>query len=172
MIADEEIHIKGTGKWRLPNVPHKGWECDFVEDLGSPLAICEMCEEQVIRYVHHMRHPDYDGELACGCICAGHMEESLVWARRRERQLKNRLTRRSKWACRKWRVSAAGNPYLNSGEFNVVVYPRQQGQSWRVSHRVTGRTYFSPHVYASEVAAKVAIFDAINPQTIKQEQTS
>lgn len=47
------------GKWSMPGVPHKGWTCIDIEDLGAPDAVCEMCERQDIRYVHAMEHPDY-----------------------------------------------------------------------------------------------------------------
>src|SRR5262249_44444099 len=81
-------HVKGTGKWRQPGVPHRGWECTGIEDLGACAITCEMCEVQLIRYVHEMRHPDYPDALNVGCICAGHMEEDLVGAREREEDFK------------------------------------------------------------------------------------
>src|SRR4051794_39614902 len=71
------------GKWSQPGVPHRGWSCVDIEDLGAPDLVCEMCERQEIRSVHHMEHPDYPGSLRCGCICAGHMEEDLTGAQRR-----------------------------------------------------------------------------------------
>jgi hypothetical protein len=39
----------GTGKWAQPGVPHRGWTCINVEDLGEPLHTCEMCEVMVVR---------------------------------------------------------------------------------------------------------------------------
>jgi hypothetical protein len=73
-------HTSGTGKWRRPGVPHKGWQCIDIEDLEEPCHVCEMCEVQIVRYVHTMFHPDY-GTLEVGCICAGYMEQDLVGAR-------------------------------------------------------------------------------------------
>src|SRR5262245_58588209 len=98
---DEGCHVSGTGKWRLPGVPHKGWQCLDVEDLDEPSFICEMCEVQIIRYVHHMWHDDYGG-LKVGCICAGHMEQDIVGARRREASFKLTLARRRRWLSRRW----------------------------------------------------------------------
>ena len=46
-----------------------------VEDLGKVDAGCEMCETQEIRYVHHMKHPEYPGSLGVGCVCAGKIED-------------------------------------------------------------------------------------------------
>ena len=58
--------------WNNPNVPHSGWVCTGITDLGAPSGICQMCGHQIIRYVHHMIHPNYRS-LGVGCICAGKM---------------------------------------------------------------------------------------------------
>ena len=60
-----------TGKWRDPKVPHKGWSCFEIFDAGKPDRVCQMCEQQQIRYVHVMKHPDYLETLNVGCVCAG-----------------------------------------------------------------------------------------------------
>jgi hypothetical protein len=59
------------GKWSQQGVPQKGRICISFEDLGEPATQCEMCENQDIRYVHQMQHPDYPHILECGCVCAG-----------------------------------------------------------------------------------------------------
>jgi len=43
---------RATGKWSQAGVPHRGWTCVDIDDLGEPSATCEMCETQEIRYVH------------------------------------------------------------------------------------------------------------------------
>ena len=43
--------------WKRDDVPHSGWECTGVTDLGSPCGICEVCGHQIIRYAHPMVHP-------------------------------------------------------------------------------------------------------------------
>jgi hypothetical protein len=45
------------GKWSVPGIPHSGWTCVAVTDLGEVGPICEMCETQAIRYVHTMENP-------------------------------------------------------------------------------------------------------------------
>jgi hypothetical protein len=150
---------EGTGKWCVPGVPHKGWECVDIDDLEKPCFVCEMCEVQVIRYVHHMAHTDYPDVLRTGCICAGYMEQDLVGARRREASFKSR---RANWLRRHWRVSANGNEFLNTADgFNVVVF--QKGALWhaRFLDKATGYTRFSERHYVSPSAVKLAAFDAI-----------
>jgi hypothetical protein len=70
----EVTFVRGLGKWRTRGVPHKGWTCTHVYDVyddDDELKTCEMCEHAAIRYVHVMRHQDYEGELEVGEICAG-----------------------------------------------------------------------------------------------------
>jgi hypothetical protein len=97
------------GKWSQPGVPHKGWTCIDVYDVGEPSHLCEMCEEQLVRYVHVMEHPDHSEALDVGCVCAGNMEQDPVGARKRETRLKSRQRQRGQWLDKPWRVSEKGN---------------------------------------------------------------
>jgi hypothetical protein len=154
----------GTGKWRQGGVPHKGWTCVRIEDLEVPSHVCEMCENQLVRYVHTMRHPEYPEVLRVGCICAGHLEEDVTGARRRETNLKSVGRRRALWLARKWRVSRKGNPYLNTNDgFNVVVFRNDRSGTWagRIEHRPSGYVLKSRQTYGSETAVKLSAFEAI-----------
>jgi hypothetical protein len=93
-----------------------------------------MCEAQEVRYVHTMEHPGCAEELRVGCICAGHMEEDLVGARKREDAFKASRSRRARWLTREWRTSRACNEYLNTDGFNVVVYPI--GAAWGARYSI------------------------------------
>ena len=125
------------GKWSEPSVPHKGWSCVDTEDLGEPSHTCEMCEFAECRYVHYMEHPDYPQVLGVGCVCAEHMEEDYVAPREREKRMRSRASRRSRWLSRQWRTSGKGNPSLNSDGYNIVVY--QTGAAMEVPHCPTRR---------------------------------
>ena len=158
------------GKWSDPEVPHKGWWCVGVEDLGEPDATCEMCEERVIRYVHEMHHVDYPEPLFTGCICAGNMEQDMQAAREREQKVRNkaanRARRRARWLDRTWHRSARGNQYINTDGMNVTIYRGWvdgHGFGWRstIEDRATGRQLCSRRKYESEDAIKLAAFDAM-----------
>jgi hypothetical protein len=151
-----------SGKWNYNDVPKRGWTCLNIADFEEPCHICEMCEARDVRYVHTMWHPDYYHELDVGCICAGHMEGNPAAARLREQDFIKRNARRSKWLQREWRVSYAGNSYLNVDGFNVVVYRRNDYWSACVKHRETGYKRFSQRRYATANQAKLASFDAMN----------
>ena len=154
--------MRGTGKWALPGVPHKGWTCIDIEDLEEPSAICEMCETQQIRYVHIMSHPNYPDELRCGCDCAGEMESDYAGAERRDKAMRNAATRKSRWLTRSWRTSANGNPFINTTDgYNVVVFTKGKGWRFSVTNRQTNYKLSSRKFLATEDAAKLRAFDAI-----------
>ena len=123
---------KNHGKWSMPDVPHRGWDCVGLEDLGDLIGTCEMCETQSIRYVHHMEHPAYPHVLSVGRVCAGNMEEDYAGARHREQQAKSLPGRRSRWMKARWRQSPRGNLYINRNGFNIVLYQRFDGWAYRI----------------------------------------
>ncbi|HWK94504.1 MAG TPA: hypothetical protein VNR39_03680 [Pseudolabrys sp.] len=155
------------GKWSQPGVPHKGWSCEGTDDLGPDREnwqTCEMCEAMEIRYVHSMTHPDYPGQLDCGCVCAGHMEQDLQAARDREASMKKSAKQRIAFPRRReWRVSTNGNPTIRIDGWLVTVFARGVGYRAVVSRN--GEKYWLPQsgpAYATTEDAKLAAFDAIS----------
>jgi hypothetical protein len=67
MSDEQEAQRRGLGKWGRAGVPRKGWDnVDWYDcggdDMGPAAESrrqCEMCETVMIRYVHVMRHADY-----------------------------------------------------------------------------------------------------------------
>jgi hypothetical protein len=177
--------MSGRGKWSQPGVPHKGWSCTDIEDLGEPSATCEMCEVMAIRYVHHMEHPDYPDMLGCGCVCAGNMEQDLAGARLRERNFRARQRRQAaidrnrqeptphkivRWdgqvddvdiVDQPWAISERGNPYRVFGDYHLVVYPFGSGWQAQIKHLATARVVRSGRTYPTCEAAKSAALDGV-----------
>jgi len=151
-----------NGKWSQPGVPHKGWVCVDVEDLGRPDAVCEMCEVIEIRYVHKMEHPDYPNELSVGCVCAEHMEDDYVGPREREKRLRDRARRQRTWHRRQWwRASLSSDSwYLNTEGFHLTVYPTYSG--WQVQvKRHDGKPQRGRGCYPTRDAAIAKALDAL-----------
>jgi len=150
------------GKWSERGVPHKGWHCVGVEDLGAVQQTCEMCETQDIRYVHYMQHSDYVEELGVGCVCTEKMEEDYEAPRRRELRLRAAAGRRRRWLRRKWMISERGNPYLNTDGLNITVFAHGDG-TWggRIEERSPKRSISSRRRYKTCNDAKLAAFDAM-----------
>lgn len=161
-VLGDALDFRRFGKWSIPGVPHKGWICIDTEDLGAPVAVCEMCEQQDIRYVHTMQHPDYHEVLHCGCICAGHMEEDVEQARQREARIKNAARRRAAWPNRKaWHRSRQGNLVIRDRGFQVTIFERDGLWHGLIQRPATGFKRFSKRDYPNERAAQLAAFDAI-----------
>jgi hypothetical protein len=160
--GSEKVKKKPTGKWTRAGVPHRGWTCidvyDDCPDNEEPTRVCEMCEIQIIRFVHVMRHREHP-ELEVGCVCAGNMQGDYAGARRREQWLKNRGARRRVWLKRKWRTSTRGNEYVNADGFNVVVFWRNDQWSARVKHGDTDVELFVERRCETSAAAKLAALD-------------
>lgn len=98
--------------WKRPDVPHSGWRCEAVYDLGEPVGTCRMCGHQIIRYVHVMVHPEYPRKIGAGCVCAGKMEGDPEAARTREAEFKKSQKRLSTFLSIKPKRSRNGNEYI------------------------------------------------------------
>jgi hypothetical protein len=120
-------HRTDRGMWSTPNVPHKGWFCTGMEDMGDVLETCEMCQSAVIRFVHVVAHREWPNPLRVGCVCAGNMTRDLWGARRREVEFKTSIRRRENWLDgwangKGWRESAKGNQYRKKDGYRIVIY--------------------------------------------------
>jgi len=155
-IINEEIPIaiKKMNRWDIPDIPHKGWRCMDVYDVGQPDETCQMCGNERVRFIHLMRHPVYPNELSVGCVCAEKMSEDYIGPKKREKVLRNRARRRDNWLNRTWRVSNKGYEFLNVEGHNVVVFPR-----WR--YRIDGK--LSAKRFVTKDQAKLGAFDELWP---------
>ncbi|MER9518447.1 hypothetical protein NKI44_13990 [Mesorhizobium sp. M0614] len=147
------------GKWSNPGVPHKGWTFVYEEDLESERMICEMCETEEIRFVHHMEHPNYKGDLRAGCICAGKMEENLEASGRRDREMRNRAARKRIFPSLKgWRVNERGNHILRRDGCRITAFLKEGSWSGCVENLTTKEKIWSNLPYSTPYEFKVAAF--------------
>ncbi|WP_299929545.1 hypothetical protein [uncultured Pelagimonas sp.] len=153
--------VKSKGKWSEAGVPHKGWTCDDVEDLGDDRRICEMCRTQEIRYVHYMSHREYDQVLACGCDCAGHMEGNLTRADKRDHAMRNASARRQNFPnLKSWKRSRNGNSTIVKAGKRVTVFKNGETFKFVVNHPLLPDGKFGRKSFETEREAKLAAFDA------------
>ena len=146
--------------WKRGDVPHSGWECVGIIDLGAPVGVCRMCGHQIIRYVHIMRHPDWYRTIGAGCVCAGRMEGDPEAAKAREAAFKNRAARRETFLKTPLRRSRNGHEYLKyKGEMVTLLEDRFRPGTWK--HVLRGQ--FSAG-YATKEEALAAAFDVLDPQ--------
>ena len=156
---DERPDLSGYDNlWERDDVPHSGWYCVGVTDLGKPVGVCEMCGYHIIRYVHRMKHNNYGKTIGTGCVCAGRMEGDVVAAKKREQDFKNRQSRKSTFVTRKWKVSKNNNRYIKVGGRLVVLYHDDKHNCWRYSiDKVFGKGS-----YPTPEAAMEAAFDELD----------
>ena len=153
----ESPDLKGRENlWNNPNVPKEGWMCIGVTDLGKPVGVCQMCGHQIIRYVHHMIHPQYR-PLDVGCICAGKMEGNIERAKQRENDFKNKEARRENFKNRKWKNSKNNNPFIKIKDHLIVLYYNKIYNNWKYSLD----NVFCVEVYETKDAAMNAAFEAL-----------
>lgn len=152
----------GRGKWSQAGVPHKGWVCINYEDLGEPSMRCQMCESSDIRYVHYMQHSRYQDVLACGVICAGNMEQDLLRADGREKQMKGNARRRANFPRRKaWYTNRNGRPQIKIGAYTVTMFQKANGWGGVVNHPLLKTGAFTRERFPNLESAQRAAFDTL-----------
>lgn len=159
---DEHNFIaNGRGKWSQKGVPHSGWRCVDIEDLGEPCQRCEMCEAQEIRYVHYMEHDQYPETLKVGCICSGNMEGDLTRAIKRDDLMKSRSGKRKRWLSRIWKISKKGNEYLKADGYITTVFFQQKKWKALIKSEDGSFEIWSKRTYESKEEVKLSAFDYI-----------
>ncbi len=142
--------------WKRDDVPKTGWVCTGVTDLGAPVGVCQMCGYQIIRYVHHMVHENFN-PLNVGCISAGKMECDIEGAKQREQYFKNKQKRRDSFKNRKWKTSKNNNSYIKVKDHLIVLYYNPKHNNWKYSLD----NVFCPEVYLTKDEAVDAAFEAL-----------
>lgn len=121
-------------RWEIPGIPHKGWECvevfDLADESDSDEEIqyeqCEMCGNEKIRYVHVMKHREYQDELHVGCVCAEKMTGDYVTPRKIETSLRNRAARKTNFHKVPWKYNDVKHTYSKKykGEYITILESR------------------------------------------------
>jgi len=158
-----------SGKWDNPDIPKKDWECIDIKDYGKPVMTCQMCEREIIRYAHYMRHAKYKGIIIAGCICAGKMEGSSQKAAKRDSFMKSRMNKRKNWLGRKWKISKKGNQYIKSDGFVVVM--KEKNGFWSAFVKSEDGSYekWSTQKSKNENEIKLAAFDCLTNVLAEKE---
>lgn len=127
-------------RWEREGIPHKGWKEMGIEDLGEDLESgddveyeqCEMCGQEKIRYVHILQHPNFNGELRVGCVCAERMTDDYINPQKTERELKNRLNRKKNYMRKEWQERNQGKYVLRYKGENITIMKSKFGAGWGV----------------------------------------
>lgn len=143
------------------NFSETGWRCVGVTDMGAPSVICQFCNKQTLRYVHHMEH--VNGErLDVGCVCAGKMQGDIEKAKERERTLRERLSARQSITPQSTQPRARllkslnGNFYIRYKE-HIIVFMEDKYNKGQWRYSIDGE--FSKYTYET---INNALEEAIN----------
>ncbi len=145
--------------WKRPDVPHEGWTCEAIYDLGEPVGICRMCGHQIIRYVHVMTHPQYPRKIGAGCVCAGRMEGDTERARERENAFKNRQARLETFLRIPLKRSKNGNEYIKYKNEIITILRDKYKEGY---YKSVYKNAYSM-AFANKEAALLDVFDKIDP---------
>ena len=160
-------------RWDKLGLPHKGWKYIGMEDLGEDVYSgeeieyerCEMCGKEKIRYVHILKHQDYEGEIRVGCVCASKLLDDYCTPREIERDLRNRTNRRNNFLRREWSYkSSTGNYTLRYKGENITIMKSKFGVGWGVIYDGSWIwEYHGRKIYDLHTAKKVAfdLFDEL-----------
>lgn len=129
-----------TNRWKLKNVPHKGWHLIDVIDVRednqpedeTDYESCMMCGNERIRYVHIVEHKDYEETLRVGCVCAEKMTNDYLNPRKLEQRLRNKAARRVNWKKKEWKFSIKGNRYLKIDGHFITIFRDKKTNKYKV----------------------------------------
>ena len=127
-------------EWSRIGVPHKGWRCIDVLDLGEDAENieeidyqqCEMCGNEKIRYVHVMKHTEYQEILHVGCVCAEKMSGDYENPRKREKTLRNKAIRRRNFNRVEWKFNASKKTYSKKYKGEYITILESKYGNWGV----------------------------------------
>lgn len=152
-------------KWNKREIPHKGWYLvDVIDVRGNGQLIsetnyekCMMCNNEKIRYVHLVSHPNYSEQLKVGCICAEKMTNDYVNPKALEKKLRNKAQRRSNWLNKNWKISSKGNTYLKFKDNLITIIRDSKTKKFKCCvNKVWGKKLFN-----TIVEAKMVTFEGV-----------
>jgi hypothetical protein len=119
-----------------------------------------------------MRHPNYKNILGVGCICAGHMEENITYAKKRDDFMKSRSGKKKRWIeHRSWKISEKGNEWIKSDGYIIVMKCNNGYWSALIKSENGNFEKWSQRKYESVNQAKLAAFDFVT-KLLAEDETS
>ncbi len=152
-------------QWDKKDIPHKGWFLVNVIDIrenGESISEtdyqkCMMCNNEKIRYVHIVEHPNYPETLNVGCICAEKMTNDYVNPKKQEKLLRNKAQRLNNWLKKNWKISAKGNIYLKFKDNFITIITDTNSKKYKCCvNNVWGNKLFN-----TIDEAKIAAFKGV-----------
>lgn len=151
--------------WKTLGLPHKGWSLETVIDIRedgrsveeTEYESCMMCNNERIRYVHIVTHPDIEIEYRVGCICAGKMIEDYAKPRELQNKLEKKANSRKSWIKKEWHTLITGNQIYTFEGHRLLIFKDAKTKRYKCQiGKVWGNKTFD-----NVEQAKSAIFTGI-----------
>lgn len=126
--------------WNQHGVPHKGWVLMDVLDVReegqsegeTDYESCQMCGNEKIRFVHIVSHAEVVEDFRVGCICAEKMTSDYLNPKKREKELRNRASRRANWVKKEWKVSRHNNYFIKIEGRLLIIFKDAKSNKYKV----------------------------------------
>ncbi len=141
--------------------PLEEWDCVEMIDGELPTFECELCGYEKVRYIHTMRHVDFERDLRVGCICAGVMEGDELAAKERDRKMKNRAKRRRNFIKKEWEKRRYGLYTLEYKGHRLAI--EEVNAKYRCSSDESYTWYYKDKHIRDFLSACYAVFDLVDP---------
>lgn len=151
--------------WNQQGVPRKGWilidvidvrEEDQSED-ETEYESCQMCGNEKIRFVHILSHVEVVEDVRVGCICAEKMTSDYVNPKKREKELRNRASRRTSWVKKEWKISKHNNYFLKIEGHLLIIFKNKINNKYKV--KIDEK--YGQKAFQDLKEAKVAAFNGV-----------
>jgi len=131
LYDDRDVHL-----------PSSGWRCERLIPFPEGDGSCQACGKRPIRYLHELRHANYDKPIRLCTGCARKLEADPRAARWRVNDARDEAKMRAHWREQNWWISENQNWYLRIRGFGVTLYETRNG-SWAffIDHRQSSDTY-------------------------------
>lgn len=145
-------------------LPQPGWVLVGSRSSEDGAAVCQVCFTVSLGPMQLLSHPDLHDELQVDEGCAERLLKAASGAASSSRQpfdMRSRDVKRQLWLTRPWRRDATGRAYLRSDGYYVL--SRVSDGAWQYEIRKCGdkENRLVGNGYSSDIAARLAAFDAI-----------
>ena len=125
---------------RNNNIPETGWTCIAVHDLKDQMGACdqrqylkcEKCNNEKVRFVHIMRHPEYPRDLCVGRVCAERMSCDSVGPKKKENDLQRKAKRRKAFCDGYWSFNYDKQTHSRKYKGKYITLKKCVNDSWCV----------------------------------------
>ena len=148
-------------------IPETGWTCIAVHDLNNRMDSntqnqylkCEKCNNEKVRFVHILRHPDYPKDLCVGRVCAERITGDSVGLMEKESALRRKAKRRQSFCNGDWKLNYDKQTYSRRYKGEYITLKKYKNGNWCVIFKNNFYDYRDGYRIRTFEEAKSIAFD-------------